>query len=299
MTTDDLKERATHALGPYGIFEKRGRVGVLLIHGITGTPVEMKHLARKLCARGFTVACPQLAGHCSSLKDLKATHWTDWYASVVAGLDFLRTECDTVFVSGLSMGALLALKAAADRPDRVNGVITLSATFTYDGWNVPRLKHRFLLPVVIHSPLRYFLSYREPAPYGIKDERIRNLVGLLYSSNANNMPEKYGYSEFPAVTIREAAGLVKAVKLDLAKVVAPTLILHSTEDDMASLANARFLAGKIGSRQIESCYFDDTYHVLTLDRRKDDVADRFIEFVSDYAPDVTEADNVVVMPVRK
>jgi carboxylesterase len=253
---------------------------VLLIHGVTGAPTEMKHLMRRLTAGGFTVACPQLAGHCSSLAELKRTRWTDWYASAAAGLETLARECEEVFVAGLSMGALLALKLAADRPDIVRGAVTLSATFFYDGWNVPKWKQRLLLPLVLHSPLRHFLSYREPPPYGIKDERIRNLVGLLYSNDSNAMPEKYGYSEFPAVTIRETFRLIRAVKRRLAAVSVPLLIVHSTEDDMASIENARFLERAVGSARIETCYLDDTYHVLTLDRRKDDVARRIEEFVA-------------------
>jgi carboxylesterase len=270
------------ALGRYGIFEKRGKAGVLLVHGITGSPTEMKPLVRKLAAQGFTVACPQLAGHCSTLKDLKRTHWTDWYATLEASLDLLSSECDTVFVSGLSMGALLALKLAADHPNRIQGVATLSATFFYDGWNVPHMKQRFLLPLVIYSPLRYFISYHEPAPYGIKDERIRNLIATVYESNSANMPEKYGYSEFPGVTIRETFRLISAVKRDLARIVTPLLIIHSTEDDMASLENAKFLASRVSSRHVETFYVDDTYHVLTLDKRKDDVAEQVAEFFSRY-----------------
>lgn len=276
MTADDV-------LGRFGLFEKRGRTGVLLIHGVTGTPVEMKHLARKLAVHGYSVACPQLAGHCSSLKELKKTRWTDWYASAAAGLEFLNARCERVFVSGLSMGALLALKLAADYPDRVSGVVTLSATFFYDGWNVPRFKRRVLLPIVMHSPLKYFLSYRESPPYGIKDERLRKRLAAFYSIDTNDAPEKYGYSEFPALTICETVRLIASVKAVLPQIFAPLLILHATEDDMASLENARFLARKVASQPVESEYFDDTYHVLTLDRRRDDVADRFIRFVSKYA----------------
>ncbi len=264
--------------GRHGIFEKRGKAGVLLVHGITGSPAEMKPLVRKLAAQGFSVACPQLAGHCSTLKDLKRTRWPDWYASLETAMDSLSEECDTLFVSGLSMGALLALKLAANHPDRVRGVATLSATFCYDGWNVPPLRQRFLLPLVIYSPLRYFLSYHEPAPYGIKDDRIRNVIAAVYQNESASMPEKYGYSEFPGVTIRETFRLIRTVKRDLAAIVAPLLIVHSTEDDMASLKNARFLAAGVSSRQVETFYVDDTYHVLTLDRRKDDVAARVAEF---------------------
>lgn len=280
--TSNVKTMPLTALGRYGIFEKRGKTGVLLVHGITGSPTEMKSLTRKLAAQGFSVACPQLAGHCSTLKDLKRTRWTDWYATLEAGLDFLSNECDAVFVSGLSMGALLALKLAADYPDRIQGVATLSATFFYDGWNVPHMKQRFLLPMVIYSPLRYFISYHEPAPYGIKDERMRNLIATVYKGNSANMPEKYGYSEFPAVTIRETFRLISAVKRDLTRIVTPLLIVHSTEDDMASLENAKFLAARVSSAHIETFYVDDTYHVLTLDKRKDDVANQVVEFFLRY-----------------
>lgn len=262
----------------YDIFEKRGDAGVLLAHGITGAPTEMKPLVRKLAAAGFTVACPQLSGHCSTLKELKRTRWTDWYSTLEASLEKLREQCSTVFVSGLSMGALLALKLAADHPGKVDGVATLSATFSYDGWNVPRFRQRFLLPLALNTPLRYIWSYREPPPFGIKDERIRNIIAAVYASDATHMPEKYGYSEFPGVTIRETFKLIKAVKRDLRKIVAPLLVVHATEDDMASLENARFLAASVASPEVETFFVDDTYHVLTLDRRKDDVAQRVATF---------------------
>jgi len=267
-------------LGSYGIFEKQGNVGVLLIHGITGSPSEMKPLARMLISAGYTVASPQLAGHCSSLKELKKVSWNDWYLSVVAGFRYLKTHCDVVMVSGLSMGALLALKLAADFPNDVAGVATMSATFFYDGWNVSPWKQRFLLPLVVYSPLRYFLSYKEPPPYGIKDERTRRLIAMVYNNNSGRMPEKYGYSEFPAVTIRETVELIKAAKKSLPKVTAPLLILHAAEDDMASVKNAEYLAENVGSRWIERYYLEDTYHVLTLDRRKEDVGRLVEKFIS-------------------
>ena len=264
--------------GRYDIFEKRGEAGVLLAHGITGAPTEMKPLVRKLAAAGFTVSCPQLSGHCSTLKELKQTRWRDWYATLEESLHALRDQCSSVFVSGLSMGALLALKLAADHPDDVDGVATLSATFFYDGWNVPRFKQRYLLPLLIYTPLRYALSYHEPPPFGIKDERIRNIIAAVYASDAAQMPEKYGYSEFPGVTIRETFRLIKAVKRDLDRVVAPLLIVHATEDDMASLENARFLEERVASNDVETFFVDDTYHVLTLDKRKNDVGERVAGF---------------------
>ena len=163
----------------YDILEKRSGPAVLLSHGITGAPTEMKPLVRTLAAAGFTVACPRLAGHCSTLEELKGTRWTDWLATLEESLRALRAQHGPVFVSGLSMGALLALRLAIDHPDDVAGVATLSATFFYDGWNVPRFAQRYLLPLALHTPLRYFWSYHEPPPFGIKDERIRNIIAAV------------------------------------------------------------------------------------------------------------------------
>ena len=56
-------------------------VGILLLHGLGGTPLELKVVARGLAARGYTVSCCQLAGHCGSEQDLLATNWADWFAS--------------------------------------------------------------------------------------------------------------------------------------------------------------------------------------------------------------------------
>ena len=262
----------------HDILEAGGDAGVLLSHGVTGSPTEMKPLVRRLAAAGFTVSCPALAGHCSTLRELKRTRWSDWYASLEAALESLRERCSTVFVSGLSMGALMALKLAADYPEWVNGVATLSATFFYDGWNVPRFRQRFLLPIAMYSPIRFFYSWHEPAPYGIKDERLRNIIAAVYSGDAAQLPEKYGYSEFPGVTIRETFRLIGAVKRDLGRITAQLLIVHATEDDMATLDNARFLAPRVASSDVETFFVDDTYHVLTLDRRKHDVANRVAEF---------------------
>jgi carboxylesterase len=265
-------------IGIHEVAEDRRSTGILLVHGITGSPAEMKPLVRKLTAEGFDVVCPPLAGHCSSLTELKQTRWTDWYKSLETALGDLRKRCDTVLVSGLSMGALLALKLAAEHPDLISGVATLSATFFYDGWNIPRLRQRFLLPLAIYSPLRFLWSYHEPPPYGIKDDRIRTMIDAVYRGQCEGLPETYGYSEFPGVTIRETFRLIAAAKRELAAIVAPLLIVHSTEDDMASLKNAAFLANGVSSPVVETFYVDDTYHVLTLDKRRDDVAARVAEF---------------------
>ncbi len=265
-------------LGENGFIERKGSVGVLLVHGLTGTPTEMKQYGRVIARQGFTVACPELAGHCATIEALTATQWQDWYQSIEDAFDALKQECEHVYVSGLSMGALIALLLAAKKGHQVAGVILLSTTFFYDGWNVPKLKRALLLPLVLYSPLKYFMQWEETSPYGIKDERVRAMVHAILENRDHQAADKIGYFKTPATVILESVRLIKAAKKALKNVVSPTLIVHSTEDDMASLKNAYYTQAHIASKTVETFFVDDTYHVLTLDKRKDDVAKRAAKF---------------------
>lgn len=272
------------SLGRNGFIERRGRTGILLVHGLTGTPTEMRQFAKALARRGFTVACPVLAGHCDTVSALKASRWQQWYRSVEQAFDALSRECDQVFVSGLSMGALLALMLAARKGERVAGVIALSATFFYDGWNMPKLRRRLILPIVLYSPLRHFLSWNELSPYGIKCERTRALVTAILTNRDALTADKIGHFRIPGTVIRESERLVGATRRALADVSSPTLFIHSTEDDMASVKNVWHAVERLGSRHIECHFVEDSYHVLTLDRRRDEVARQTVEFCRRLTP---------------
>ena len=55
---------------------------VVLIHGLTGTPNEMRFLANHLNKKGYTVICPRLANHGESIWVLRDTKWREFYESV-------------------------------------------------------------------------------------------------------------------------------------------------------------------------------------------------------------------------
>lgn len=277
-------------LGPVGFIERKGKTGVLLVHGLTGTPTEMKQFGKVIARQGFTVACPEMAGHCSSIEALTQTKWLDWYQSIEVAFDALKEECEHVFIAGLSMGALIALMVAAKRKKQVAGVILLSTTFFYDGWNVSKFKQKVLLPIVLYSPLKYFLQWEETAPYGIKDERTRALVHAILENRDSQAADKIGYFKTPATVILESVRLIKATKKTLKEVISPTLIVHSTEDDMASLKNAHYTQANIAAETVETFFVDDTYHVLTLDKRKEDVAKRAALFCKEQVQKLASID---------
>ncbi len=265
-------------LGPTGFYRRRGDDVVLLVHGLTGTPAEMLHVAKRLLQQGFSVACPQLAGHCGSVGDLKRSKWEDWYGTIEQTFEALKRTHRRVFVSGLSMGALMAIKLAADKGHRVDGLGLLSVTLFYDGWTMPKLHRRLFWAIVLYTPLRNFMSWKETFPYGIKCDKTRSQVQAILESRDSQASEKIGIFSTPGITVHQSLGLMKAAKQALPRVLSPTLLVHSTEDDMASVENAHYVAARLGSRRIETYFVDDTYHVLTLDKRKNDVARRLSEF---------------------
>src|SRR5436309_105957 len=84
-------------------------IGVLVIHGYTGSPHSVQYLARSLVLAEYTVASPCLSGHGTTPADMATKTASDWIADVNADLDWLKERCDTLFVTGLSMGGTLAL----------------------------------------------------------------------------------------------------------------------------------------------------------------------------------------------
>ena len=102
--------------------------GVLCLHGITGTPFEIRPLAEALGAKGCTVIAPQLAGHCGTLRDLADSTWRDWLQSAEQAFDELcrRVGGGPVAICGFSMGGLLALRLARLYPQRVSALVAMS-----------------------------------------------------------------------------------------------------------------------------------------------------------------------------
>ncbi len=239
--------------------------GVLLIHGLTGTPMEMRLLAKGLHSAGFTVQCVQLAGHCGSVEDLLNTGWRDWYGSVSVAAQTLRREVDELYVGGLSMGALLALKLAADRPDAVDGVGVYGATFRYDGWAIPwSARLTFMLPLLKKLGLGRAGLFMEQSPYGLRDETLRAQISAAMLSGDSAVA---GLPGNPWYSLAELFKLSRVVRRQLSQVTAPCFIAHATEDDVASLRNARLVQQNVAG-PTEMLELANSYHMITIDRER-------------------------------
>ena len=266
MQTADIVDRSLRFAG--------GRVGFLLIHGLGGTPMEMRYVAQGLARAGHTVHVPQLAGHCGSEEDLRATGWRDWYASVEEEHHRLRQHCDRIVVGGLSMGAILALHHAARYPHEVFALALYAPTLWLDGWGIPW--YGALFNLVKHKWCADLFTFAERDPWGIKDRRLRELVKTAITSGDSSQA---GIAALPGRLMLEFRWLVQEVKKRAGGVHQPALIVHPREDDRASLRNMNYLQRNL-SGLVETAVLDDSYHIVTLDRQRHVVVDRTLDFVS-------------------
>ena len=275
-----------------------GNTGVLLIHGLGGTPLELKGVATGLHRAGFTVHVCQLPGHCGSEADLAATRWPEWYSSVESAFARLRSHCTRVFAGGLSMGAILSLRLAAQNPGALQGLLLYAPTLFYDGWAVRNQRWMIQwLRSLIDTPIGRRYRFVEREPFGIKDPRMRAIVQAALASGDSSQA---GVQGTPAVALRELWRLVAVTRPSLGAVSAPTLIVHPREDDVSSLRNVHELQQRLGGL-VETLILDDSYHLITLDRQRGLVLERSLEFLARRSglEDVRNVEHIPVVRVTR
>jgi len=254
---------------------------VLLIHGITGTPSEMRYLGKCLNKRGFTVFCNTLPRHCSTLGELKKVTWAEIADSCAEDLKGLNKDYAQVYVAGLSLGALMSIHLAYKFPDRVAGIGALAPTLFYDGWALH--KGKCLMELVWHVPfLRNLINIREGFPYGLKDEELRENIERFYkNASIKEFSKKvllFGSPFFPLVCLYQHHLFTNIIKKELSQVKTPIILLHAKEDDMTSLKNSRYIFERVGSTNKSLIVLENSYHMITIDKDKDKVCQDLADF---------------------
>lgn len=258
---------------------------VLLLHGLTGTPTEFGYIAHHLHRRsGLSVECRRLVNHGQPIGILARTTAAELLASARDHLDRAseraRAGGAALLVGGLSLGAVLSLLLAAERPDEVDGVMALSPTLFYDGWNVPWTQR--LLPLADWLPgVKRVAWLRESPPYGIKDEALRSRVAAAYEGarlGDDTHAAELGYSHFPLALFCEMRRLIRQCMGNIGRVVAPVQVIQSKDDDVTSPRNAHFVLEHANSPRKELVLLDNSYHVITADLDRPLVAQRMGEF---------------------
>jgi carboxylesterase len=227
-------------------------VGVLLVHGFSGSPASMRPWAEHLAARGYAVEVPQLPGHGTRWQDLNQVTWEQWYDTASAALDRLLASCESVVVGGLSMGGSVVLRLAEERPDDVAGVMLVNPFVS------STRKELLALPVLQRA--------------------VPSLKGVVNDIKKPGQDE-VGYPRLPLKGLYQVTRMWKAVVPDLPKVTQPLVYFQSAEDHVIDRSSAKTVLSAVSSRDTTHRVLAESYHVATLDHDAEAIFTESAEFV--------------------
>ena len=253
--TSDLPDGATEALTIAARPELTGgrRIGVLLSHGFTGSPASMKPWGHHLAALGYGVSVPRLPGHGTTWQDLNQHRFDDFYGEVTRVFDQLCLDHDAVVVAGLSMGGSLALRVAADHPDRVAGVMVVNPAVATERFDVK------LLPLLKHLV---------PSFPAIADDIKKPGV------------TEGAYARTPLKAIHSFMQSWPMLIADLPRVTSPLLFFYSSEDHVVDGLSRPIIVDKVASTDVTEVALPESYHVATLDNDAPMIFERSAEFIA-------------------
>ena len=229
-----------------------GSIGVLLVHGLTGTPQSMRPWAEHLVDAGFTVSLPRLPGHGTHWRELNQTEWTDWYAHADAAFVDLAERCERVFVCGLSMGGALGLRLAEQHGAGVAGLVLVNPALHISD---PRMK---ILPVLQH---------------------VVPSLAAFANDVADPSAREVGYDRNPLRALYSMTDLWADVVANLGRVTQPLLVFRSEQDHVVDPSSLAILKEKVGSVDAEFRTLTRSYHVATLDYEAPEIFAASVDFI--------------------
>ncbi len=218
----------------------------LLIHGLTGSPAEMRPLGEYLQTKGASVRAPLLPGHGLEPEALSRVTWQDWVNTAEEALHGLFASERPTFVIGLSMGALVAAELAARHPE--------------------------LAGMVLYSPAYKVANKLAPlAPW------LRHLIPSVPKTDKTDLsdPEAekllWHYPCWPTGGVAELWLLTRVVRERLPQITVPSMIFVSTQDASIARDSGPALDKRLGSPDKELVHLHHSGHVLTVDIERETV----------------------------
>ncbi|MDR5741065.1 MULTISPECIES: alpha/beta fold hydrolase [unclassified Caballeronia] len=259
-----------------------GDHAVLLLHGLSSSPLELRFIARFLGDEGFATHTPELPGYSAGTGH---TPMEQWISAAVAEFDALAARYRHVSICGLSMGATLAAAVAHQRPD-ARALLLLSITLHYDGWAIPW--YRFLLDWLYYTPMRSRYRYREHEPYGLKNEALRSKIARAMQKTGIS---EVGPASISMPALHEASRLASLLRRITKEISSDCLIIHAIDDETSSPHNAQFVEANIGASFLRTIWLDDSYHMISSDNEREVVARECALFLRESAAACASADN--------
>ncbi|MDP2909220.1 MAG: alpha/beta hydrolase [Nanoarchaeota archaeon] len=238
MLEDFLK--GTFLPGGEPFYNKAGKdLGVIMFHGLTATPYQVKELGDFLCSKGITNFGARIEGHATKKSDLAKTTRKDWLDSARKAYEEFNKAYPKTIVLGFSLGGLLALNLGKEY--KPQGLITLATPYRLN------IKGNFLSLIGFHKKHPDdMISYPGDIPFKAKYELIK--------------------------LIKETHEAIKEVK-------SPILIIQGTADRRVSKDSPYQIHNQVRSKDKAMMILPGEQHIVLKGKYKNQVFDRIYEFI--------------------
>jgi carboxylesterase len=239
-----------------------GRAPCLVaLHGFGGTAAELLPLLDRVIRAGHAVDAALLPGHGTGAEQLQEMTFDAWVDGARARAQAAAAEHGRVVLLGFSLGSLVAMQIASERPPWLAGLVALGNALT--------LRAHSALPLGLWDRV----GRPMPDMYLVKP-RAANLV------DPTGMGAIVTYDRHPlraALEVFRAGARVRAL---VGRIACPTLVLHGRHDLVCSWRNAAWLAERVASRDVTVRIFERSAHVLCCDGEREEVAREVVSFLA-------------------
>ncbi|MCP1125951.1 carboxylesterase [Bacillus sp. AFS018417] len=228
-----------------------GERAVLLLHGFTGNSADVRMLGRYLETKGYTCHAPIYKGHGVPPEQLVHTGPEDWWKDVMAAYQHLKDKgYEKIAAVGLSLGGVFSLKLAYTMP--IIGVVPMCAPMYIKSEEI-----------MYQGILAYAREYK-------KRER---------KSPEQIEAEMFEFKQTPMNTLKALQGLIRDVRNNIDMIYAPTFVVQARHDEMINTDSANIIYNGVESNLKEMKWYEDSTHVITLDKQRDELHEDVYNFL--------------------
>lgn len=228
-------------------------IGVVVVHGFTGTPWSLRGVADAMVAAGFDVELPRLPGHGTTVEDMLETDWSDWSGEVARARAAIADRCEQVVLVGQSMGATLVLASAIVDPD--------------------------VAALVCINPATRSRSAEELA---LVDDLLEDGFPIVPGEGSDIADPEGSDISYDGTPLRPLRSLlldgIAPIEQRFAELTMPLRLFTSRQDHVVPPADSEHLVAGYGG-VVEHTWLERSYHVATRDFDRDLVTAESVAFV--------------------
>jgi len=258
--------------------QSNSTIPLLLFHGLLSSPQEFGLISHTLRGHGLAYEAVTVPGY-TLASDHKSPDWRQWRDAAIAVVESRLEPRQPVVLGGLCMGGVLAAAVALELRCRVAGLVLISPSFTYDGWGLQPIRH--LRHLGYWTGLDRFFSVAEREPYGIKNPKMRKWVKRELEQRIQSA---VGPARVPLRALREGERMTADVRARLDQLDGPLMMIHAREDEITRLDSVQRLFDALPIRDKELAILENSYHMVTVDNDRHQVASHLAGFVKRLGP---------------